>query len=181
MASAIHPAPAVTPSVHCGTRTSDRYAPPEPRAGPPEQDGEQPQPQHVVAQRVGRVVVLAHRPQREPRAGPLEEPPHRPYERDPEVDHDVVPEQDRPQDGDVAQHGDVEVLHRRSPHAHVGLPQERGEAQPKSGEREPRRHLFERSHSASTANISDTPRPPAAAPTKPTIAVASTPPPPRSR
>ena len=29
------PMPAVMPSVHCGTRTSDRYAPPSPAQAPP--------------------------------------------------------------------------------------------------------------------------------------------------
>ena len=35
MASAIQPAPAVMPSVHCGTRTSESAAPPSPAQAPP--------------------------------------------------------------------------------------------------------------------------------------------------
>ncbi|MCY1532591.1 hypothetical protein D9M68_678740 [compost metagenome] len=71
--------------------------------------GHQPDAAHRVAERVRRLRALAHAAQHQAGARAVEEPDQPEDEADADVDHGVVAEQRRPQQRDVAQHGNVEL------------------------------------------------------------------------
>ena len=107
-----------------------------------EDDGQQADTLNLVAQGVGRIMVFAHGPQHQPRAGELQHIPDRSHDQDRAIDNPVVAEQDPAQNRNISQRAEGHFAGRWRLDAVVALTHQRRQAQPEHGQRQTRRHLI---------------------------------------
>ena len=100
--------------------------------------------QHRIAERVGRDVIVADRPQDEPGAGAIEEPPDADDQREREIDEGVLAEQDAADQRNVGQDRDVKMRRRRDALADEAGADQAGQADAENRQREPGGHLVDR-------------------------------------
>ena len=115
-------------------------------AGAAENQRQHPDAGHVVADGVGGVVVLADGAQDHAGACPGKEPGDPGDQQDRQVNQGIMREQQRPDDRDIGQHGDVNFGQRRRRLAGIGLPPKGRQAQSEYGQRQTRRHLIGHQH-----------------------------------
>ena len=142
--------------------------PPSPAQAPPNMIASSRTAYDLITQRMGGIVVLAHRPQDQATAGFVKEPIGARNQCEADIDHRVMLENDRPDDGDITQQRDVNVRKSGSFDPDVALPDQRRETQTKERQRKARRHLVGQQISASAPQTTATDAaPPKAAATKP--------------
>ena len=116
----------------------------EPGAGAAEQHRQHADPQHRIAERVRRGVVVADRAQHQAGTGAVEEQPDGDDERHREVNERILAEQDAADEWDVGQIRQVEMRRRHDLLADKAGADQAGKTDAENGQRQAGRHLVDR-------------------------------------
>ena len=117
-----------------------------PRAGTAEQDRHHADAHHLVSQRVGRFVVFPDGAQDQAGAGVFQHEPDCRDDDQPQIDHQIMGEEDAPQHRHVREARNVQPRKRGRADTLVALADQRGQAQPEQRQPQPRGHLVGQRH-----------------------------------